>query len=142
MKPNIEMTPIFYKDGFKYQEHTDVTVNLPVNPGVFYDGAFFRIDYDGALLIRAGYAWDGPSGPTWDRVQLMRGSIVHDVLYQLMRMGVIPPTYRIHADRLYRDLIYMDGCWKITAEAHYRGLRIGAGYAAKPKNRRPILSAP
>jgi hypothetical protein len=34
-----------------------------------------------------GYAWNGPSGPTLDTRNFMRGSLVHDALYQLMREG-------------------------------------------------------
>lgn len=43
---------------------------------------------DGDLSIRRGYSWDGPSGPTIDTGTFMRGSLVHDFLYQLLREGV------------------------------------------------------
>ena len=44
-----------------------------------------RLNTKGHLIIKRSYAWDGPSGPTIDTKNFMRGSLVHDALYQLMR---------------------------------------------------------
>ena len=41
----------------------------------------------GALYITRGYEWDGPSGPAIDTDNFMDGSLVHDVLYQMLREG-------------------------------------------------------
>ena len=49
------------------------------------------IQPDGRLVIQKGYAWDGPSGPTIDTENFMRGSLVHDALYQLFREGKLDP---------------------------------------------------
>lgn len=37
------------------------------------------------LVVREGYQWDGPSGPTIDTHDFMTASLVHDVLYQIIR---------------------------------------------------------
>ena len=36
----------------------------------------------GHIIVRKGYCWDGPSGPTLDTEDAMRASMFHDVLYQ------------------------------------------------------------
>ena len=54
--------------------------------------AFIQLTAKGKLTIKRGYAWDGPSGPTIDTKTFMRGSLVHDALYQLMRLKVLDYT--------------------------------------------------
>lgn len=70
---------------------------------------WIRISADGEIFIREGYCWDGPSGPTIDSKDFMRGSLVHDAFYQLMRDGKIPQSCRIDADRELRDICIEDG---------------------------------
>ncbi len=73
----------------------------------------------------------------------MRGSLVHDALYQLMREGELDyETYREPADRLLQSMCKEDGMSSIRAWWVYKGLRIGGDPAADPDNRRPIVKAP
>ena len=39
------------------------------------------------VIVRRGYAWDGASGPTIDTKDSMKATLIHDVLYQVMREG-------------------------------------------------------
>ena len=97
---------------------------------------------NGYLIIRSGYAWDGPSGPTYDSKNTMRGSLIHDALYQLIRDGLLPFDYWKKADdELYR-ICRLDGMSWIRARLWIRGLRLIGGSAAKPKNKKGILIAP
>lgn len=96
------------------------------------------LDTRGVLTIRAGYAWDGPSGPTIDTPSFMRGSLVHDVLYQLMREGYLPQHHRKYADQLLREICLEDGMWPIFAWLAYQGVRLfGASRAAPDLRRAP-----
>jgi len=52
---------------------------------------YLKLDGDGQFEFSKGYAWDGPSGSTVDTLNFMRGSLVHDALYQLIRMEKILP---------------------------------------------------
>lgn len=45
----------------------------------------------------------------------MIGSLVHDVLYQLIRLGLIDPKYKEYADQLLRDICVEDGMFSIRA---------------------------
>ena len=79
------------------------------------DSDFIELTTDGWLTIKKGYAWDGPSGPTIDTKNFMRGSLVHDALYQLMREKIIPIDRREYADKLLKDLCLEDGMSKLRA---------------------------
>jgi hypothetical protein len=83
------------------------------------------------LMIRKGYSWDGGSGPCYDTKTVMRGSLIHDALYQLLRLGLLFPTYRKAADRLLKLICLEDGMNRFRAAYIYRAVRLFAGYAAK-----------
>jgi hypothetical protein len=94
-------------------------------------GEFGHLDQDGRVLIKAGYRWDGCSGPAIDRRTNMRCGLLHDFLYQLMRMSKLPQSYRKQADQLFRSLYRQDGGNAVMGLLDYIGLRIGASHAAK-----------
>ena len=80
----------------------------------------------GWLVVKARYAWDGPSGPTIDTKTFMRGSLFHDALYQLIREGLLPRKYRLQADQVLRDVCLQDGMNKFRAWYVYHAVRIFA----------------
>lgn len=131
---------IFYKKRrkYKYNLHSDVEyptnikIENPINLGLL------AIDENGNLTIRKEYSWDGPSGPTIDTKNFMRGSLIHDSLYQLMRENVIPQNLRKKVDEILRKICLEDGMSKIRAWWVYQGVRIGGGGSSKPD----LLSAP
>ena len=88
---------------------------------------------DGELLISKGYVWDGPSGPTIDTKSFMRGSLVHDALYQLLREGAIGQELREYADRLLREMCLADGMSRFRAWYVWKSLRWFGGRAARQK---------
>lgn len=98
----------------------------------------------GNLLIKRGYAWDGPSGPTIDTRSFLRGSLVHDVLYQLMREGHFPQNYRKYADDLLRQICLEDGMNKFRAWYVWKNCRLFGERSAKlrkePRNK--IMEVP
>ena len=91
----------------------------------------------GCLLVKEGYAWDGASGPAVDTVTFLRGSLVHDALYQLIREGALPRSFRRAADSLLRDICIEDGMGWLRAWYVYRAVRWFAAGACKPKKRDP-----
>jgi hypothetical protein len=90
--------------------------------------------------MKAGYAWDGPSGPTWDTDTFMRGSLVHDAMYQLMRLGCMDRVHRCYADELLRDICIEDGMWSFRAWYVYKAVRSCGESAAT--NSREVKVAP
>lgn len=130
---------IEYRKGYKYQLNKDYSVATEIK-SYNIDTLFIKLTPDGILTGRAGYAWDGASGPTIDTLNSMRGSLVHDMLYQLMREKLIPMSYREPADRLLKNICKEDGMFFIRAEAWFIGVDIFAAKAARSKTK--IYTAP
>ena len=81
----MERAQIRYRSGYKYQLVEGYTVKVRVIPGENIHTEFIDLSTAGELVIKQAYAWDGPSGPSIDSKNFMRGSLVHDALYQVMR---------------------------------------------------------
>ena len=134
---------IRYRAGYKYQTAADYEIVLPFHPRVTIMDDFITFATDGRLTIRKGYAWDGPSGPTFDTTNFLRGSLVHDALYQLMRENLLDHhLFRALADWTLRALCLEDGMWHVRAWWVYVGVRWGGHPAADPRYERPEMTAP
>ena len=132
---------ITYNNSCKYQLKEEHVAKTGIK-GWDIDQPYMRLLPSGLLYIDEGYAWDGPSGPTFDTKSFMRGSLVHDALYQLMREEQLPRTLRDLADRLLRKHCIEDGMWRIRAWWVYQALRLFGAKNTLPSQRRPLLRAP
>lgn len=144
-----------YQPNKKYATWDDWWVQTPLRPAksvVLYDrdGVWrARLDVDGKLYIRAGFPWDGASGPTRDVLKLpftrpqnsMRGSVTHDALYWMERAVLIPYGWREQCDELLVDLCVQDGMWRWRARLWLWGVRKFAASSAKPQPEE-VLVAP
>ena len=133
---------IKYKGGYKHQLYEDYRLNVAIFPTKYpVDTPFLKLDINGNLIIKAGYAWDGASGPTFDTPSCKRGSLVHDALYQLMREEKISLTNRRRADQLLRDICIEDGMWKWRARCWYIAVQqVGLGVATVEGERKVIIA--
>lgn len=138
------MKYIRYSDGYKFQLEEDYQHATGITPAAPGGNRFVQLTLDGVLLIRAGYAWDGASGPAIDTPSFMRGSLVHDALYQLIRLGVVTKAGgRLQADQLLREIVLEDGMLRPRAWWVYQGVRIfGGQYLRGAGNGNTILTAP
>lgn len=137
------MEYISYKDGYKYQlvEPYETIIDLKPNNDIRTE--YIDLSSEGKLLIKKGYAWDGPSGPTIDTLNFMRGSLVHDALYQLMREEHLDKDeHREFADRLLQKMCKQDGMSSLRAWWVYLGVHHGGDPSADPANKKPIIKAP
>ena len=133
---------IAYRGGYKYQLTKTYTVETGIVINSIIDTTFIRLEAEGLLTIRFAYAWDGPSGPTFDTASAMRGSLVHDALYQLMRMGLLDRKHRGAADKGFHRMCIEDGMWRIRAWYFLQGVDLFAAGAVKAKARKRIIHAP
>jgi len=136
------MDSIQYRDGFNYQLDADYKTILTFGPPKEIKTYHVKFHPDGILEIKKGYAWDGPSGPTFDTKTFMRGSLIHDVLYQLIRMGELPMDYRRAADAELKDCCLADGMTKIRAWWVHKALDYAGRSAALPSATKRIHRAP
>ena len=117
--------------GYKYETLTSEVFQTP-DIIAEIDTEYIKISA-GMMLIKERYAWDGPSGPTFDTRTFMRGSLCHDALYQLIREGSLPKTHRKYADELLRQICIEDGMNKIRAWYVYRAVRIFGRFTSRPR---------
>ena len=136
------MKRIKYKSGYKYQLHAYYAVKVSLKPPKKFVNPYITISTNGTLLVRRSYAWDGPSGPARDTKNFMRASLVHDALYQLIRKKVLSRKWRLEADKELKRICLEDGMSNFRAGYVYRAVRMLAGSAASPKNKRKVLTAP
>ena len=94
---------------------------------------FLKITPENNLVIYKGYKWDGPSGPTIDSSSFMRGSLVHDALYQLIREGKLEYKFRKPADKILKEICKQDGMPFWRRNYVYWGVRAGGKSSAKAK---------
>lgn len=134
---------IRYRADYKYQLANDYDMQISIKPKSTIDTDFIRLDIHGNLLVKKGYAWDGPSGPVIDTDENIRASLVHDALYQLMRnKHLVTRTHRKAADQLFKDICKDDGVSNLRASAYYKALRKYGKPAASPQNKKRIHRAP
>ena len=119
---------------YKYQLMEDYTVQIEIEPAQEITFKFLSLSKEGVLCIRKNYAWDGPSGPTIDTKNFMRGSLVHDALYQLMRLKTLDhKKCRKRADEILKEMCREDGMNPFRAWYVYYAVHLFAGGAARPQ---------
>jgi hypothetical protein len=139
---------IHYKRGYKYQLVKRARLRLPWKPARMArilgpeDVPMATLTTEGWLVIEPLYAWDGPSGPAIDTPSFMGASLVHDVLYQMIRLGQLPIEWRDKADKIMLGLCLGGGMWWPRAWWCYYGVQRGAEFAARPDAEPKELTAP
>lgn len=112
------MTQIQYRGGYKYSLWETYVGYVRIK-GFTVRHRLFELDPDGKLTIFENYPWDGASGPTIDTKSSMRGSVVHDALYEMMRLGLLPQSCFELANEELRDTCKEDGMWHWRADGWY-----------------------
>lgn len=115
---------ILFSRGYKYQLRQTYKTQVEIFPEQDISHPFFSLTHEGTLTVQFGYSWDGASGPAIDSKDFMRGSLVHDVLYQAMGMGVLESDWRDRADQELRRICREDGMPRWRAWWVYHALRV------------------
>lgn len=141
MNDNVIIQVKYKADNYKYQLEEDYKIKISVIPPTNIVSRFFSLNEDGLLSIKAGYAWDGATGIP-DSKTVIRGSLIHDVLYQMIREGHLDSEYRKIADEVLYHFCLLDGTNKPWAWMIYRGVRLLGGPFTKIKKDRQVKTAP
>ena len=83
----------------------------------------------GPILIKAGYEWDGCSGPTIEHCNSRRACMVHDYLYDLIRDGRISLSHKNEVDYFFFLLLREDGFDPIRAWYYWLAVKLFGKYA-------------
>ena len=122
---------------------TTSTLGVTDEPG----NSLITMSAGGFLRINTGYAWDGPSGML-DTKKSMFVSLVHDALYQIMRVsyaskkpkigGIDRKVFRKEADKLFMKLYRQNGANGFIGTAWtslvYGAIRLFAKRASQKSN--------
>lgn len=129
---------------YKYQLIGDYTITIDVSLDDDIILKFITLTTSGDLTIRNRYAWDGPSGPTFDTKTFMRSSLVHDALYQLMREEKLGLEYREYVDDLLKKNCREDGMFRFRAWYVHKFVRMFGKKSASPSQQTPaeVICAP
>ena len=130
-----------YIKGRKYVLSEPYTLQTPI-VGYSIKDPWFQLFPDGKLKVKAGFAWDGPSGPTFDTKDSLRASLVHDVFCILMRDGRLPFDLQDAVNEHFRQLCIEDGMPGWRARIWYLGVEIGDAGNPDQGPDRLVLEAP
>ena len=75
----------YTKYNYKFKVEENFSIKLPYKIPDFEHP--YASSKDSILEIKKGYAWDGASGPIINTQDTLVASLVHDVLYQAMRLN-------------------------------------------------------
>jgi len=118
---------------YKYQLMKDYKIDIGLEVEEDIEMSFIALTADGELTIKNRYAWDGPSGPTIDTRTFMRGSLVHDALYQLMREEKLDyREHREYADDLLKKICLDDDMSEFRAWYVHKSVRKFGEKSARP----------
>ena len=93
---------------YKYELLESMEYKTDIRDAPTLDEKYITLLPTGWLTISAYYAWDGPSGPTFDTPTNIRASLFHDALCQLTGEGLLDKKYRKYADELLRTHMLED----------------------------------
>lgn len=133
---------LFFTSGYKHQVKHDFTVHiheLLVYGEVKYDFIHLK---DGYLTAKAGFGWDGASGPTYDTKSTRRGVLLHDIIYRLIRQRLLPPEVKLLADKIMHFVMIKDGMWEWRANGWYKSVSEFGDSSINPRNKIRIRMAP
>lgn len=113
-KDYIKVKDPVYKYEVKLEQYCQTDIR-----GVEIDLPYCSLDKSGRLTAKVRYRWDGASGPTIDTASSMRGSLFHDIIWQLIEEGYLADKVRHYSNRLFRDTCIEDGMWSFRAHIWY-----------------------
>ena len=110
--------------------------DLALNSNAEHHNEFFTLE-SASLTAKAGYAWDGASGPVFQTKNSVRATLVHDIMYQAMASNDELRTRKNRkiADRLFLLILKADGMSAPRRQIWYRAVRMFGGKRTKTENR-------
>lgn len=111
-----------YKYKFKVEENFSIELPFKI-PDFVHPYASLK---DGILSVKRGYAWDGASGPVINTRDTLVASLVHDVLYQAMRLNLIKSSEENKkiADKNFFEILKMNGVNSIRSKVWYLAVKL------------------
>jgi len=134
---------INYTKGYRYQLECDAFFDTPLRPVNAIITEYIVLLPCGQLIIRKGYAWNGPNFPAIHTRQSIIASLPHDALYQLISLGLLTDDWRKQADYLLASIVsapvegelFLNKWRKIRGKYYFYAVdRFGCKYAHSVKS--------
>jgi len=122
----IELGHITYevrKEKYKYLMLKGYGVYTNIHPAERINHSYYTLWEDGYLIIRPGYAWNG-ADVIPDRDAVIRSSLVHDIMCQLYRSGLLDSSYISFFNDLFITMSEEDGLNGFLCGAYRKILRL------------------
>lgn len=121
-----------YVKGWKWRNKSEYAYALPHEfEGKAFHGTHLILEHR-VLTVMEGYGWDGASGPAIDTEDFMRGSMIHDALYEIIgKKGWF--KLRKAADKELVQICKEDGMPWVRRSYTYRAVRIFGGRYVKKR---------
>lgn len=135
---------VYYREvGGAKQLCSEFRFDMGYAPGYAGKLGFIKFDAVGRVTVAPGYVWDGASGPTIDTPDSVCAALGHDVMYELMRGGLLGRyIFKPVADMWFYKRLQVDGMLQYRAWAWYRAVCTFGGPGTLPENAPPIQRAP
>jgi hypothetical protein len=122
----------YFERRYEYQLAEDAMRQTDIT-GFDVPQPFYYLHPNGMLGARAGYAWDGVTCAP-DTHETLKPSLYHDVIYQMIRKGVLPPSRQKAADHLFYVLCIENGVPKAIADIYYGCLQAFGWFFCRPES--------
>jgi hypothetical protein len=130
------MTKINYKENYKYTLLGFAEFATNIRPAKTIETEFITLQTDGWLFLEPGYSWDGATFAV-DTESFLRASLVHDALYQLIRLNLLPQSSRAAADGELVRVARADGMMLPRRWWVWVGVRCFGWGATRPESAEP-----
>lgn len=116
---------------------------LEIAPLFDVESLWFDMDKKGRVNVKAGYVWDGASGPTIDTPSSIPASCGHDIGYKAIRLGYLDEvTAKPLIDRWFYERLLKDGMWDYRAFAWWRAVQQFGNRSCLPDAESKVRRAP
>tara|TARA_Y100000034_G_scaffold124075_1_gene171748 strand:- start:538 stop:972 length:435 start_codon:yes stop_codon:yes gene_type:complete len=134
-----------WKEGYKNQVIEGFIIQTPITPIETIVTPLITLRHDGRLTIKDFYAWDGASGPTFDKeidlklfkIKLTDTTVptcVHDAFAQLMRTEMLDRKWLPYVNEFFDYQLKKRGMTWLRRRIWRRGLWLTDGSFADPEN--------
>jgi len=96
---------IVWSAGYKYQLERDAFFDTPLRPKSEIVTEYITLLPCGQLILRKGYAWNGPNFPAVHTRRSIIASLPHDGLYQLIELGLLSDNDRRNCDVVLENIM-------------------------------------
>lgn len=120
--------------GYKYMISEDEKIKLPFSLGQKINLRFIALNND-ILTLRVGFLSDGPSGPTIDTKDSLKGAFCHDALYLMMELGHLDKSLKPMVDNILEIICEQEGMNPVRASLWDVAVSIFGGIWMKKRDK-------